>query len=88
MGGEFTNPNHNGIPFYGVDNSHTVDGQNPAPLQKPWNDDYLVNTSKLWFPMVSKWCRISSIHSSELNSLKPAQDGGLQEAEADAPSSI
>ena len=43
--------------------SNTVDGQNPAPPKKPWNDDSSVNTHKQWFLMVSKWCRISSIHS-------------------------
>ena len=43
-------------------NVHTVDGRNPAPPKKPWNDDSLVNTNQQWFPMVSKWCRISSIH--------------------------
>ena len=41
--------------------------RNPAPRKKPWNDDSPVNTNKQWFPMVSKWCRISSIHS--VNSL-------------------
>ena len=40
----------------------TVDGQNPATPEKPWNDDSPLNTSKQWLPMVSKWCRISSIH--------------------------
>ena len=34
-----------------------------APPKKPWNDDFLVNTSQQWFPMVSKRCRISSTHS-------------------------
>ena len=34
-----------------------------APPKKPWNDMiHPVNTNKRWFPMVSKWCRISSIH--------------------------
>ena len=41
----------------------TVDGHNPAPLKERWKDDSLVNPNKQWFPMVSKWCRISSIHS-------------------------
>ena len=27
------------------------------------SDDSPVNTNKPWFPMVSKWCRSSSIHS-------------------------
>ena len=43
--------------------SNTVDGRNPAPPKTPWNDDSLVNTNKQWLPMVSKWCRILSIHS-------------------------
>ena len=42
---------------------HTMHGRNPAPPKKPWNDDSPVNASKPWFPMVSKWCRILSIHS-------------------------
>ena len=42
---------------------HTVDGRNPAPPKKPWNRDSPVNTNKQLFPMVSIWCRISSIHS-------------------------
>ena len=37
-------------------------GQNPAPPKNPWNDDSLVNTNRPWCPMVSKWCRILSIH--------------------------
>ena len=41
----------------------TVDGRNPAPPKNPWNDGSTVNTNKQWFPMVSKWCRILSIHS-------------------------
>ena len=40
-----------------------MEGRNPAPPKKPWNDDSPVNTNNQWFPMVSKWCRISSIHS-------------------------
>ena len=40
----------------------TVDGRNPAPPKKPWNADSPVSTNQPWFPMVSKWCRISSIH--------------------------
>ena len=31
--------------------------------EKAWNDDSPVNINKEWFPMVSKWCRISCIHS-------------------------
>ena len=44
----------------------TVDGQNPAPPKKPWNNDSPVNTNKQRFPMVSKWCRISSNHSMKV----------------------
>ena len=41
-----------------------MDGRNPAPPKKPWNDDSpLKNPNDKWLPMVSKWCRISSIHS-------------------------
>ena len=41
-----------------------LDGQNPfcTTVQKPWNGDSPLN-KKQWFPMVSQWCRISSIHS-------------------------
>ena len=45
---------------------YTVDGQNPAPPKKPWNDDSPVNTIKAWFAMVSHWCSIS-IHSRKGN---------------------
>ena len=31
----------------------TVDGRNPAPPKKPWNDESNVNTNKQWFPMIS-----------------------------------
>ena len=41
----------------------TVDGRNPAPPTKPWNYVFPVNSNAQWFLMVSKWCRISSIHS-------------------------
>ena len=34
-----------------------------VPPEKPWNDDSTVNTNQQWFPVVSKWCRMSSIHS-------------------------
>ena len=37
--------------------------RNPAPPQNPWNDDSPASTNKQWVLMVSKWCRISSIHS-------------------------
>ena len=30
----------------------TVDGRNPAPPKKPWNDDSPVNTNKQRFPLV------------------------------------
>ena len=57
---------------------HTVDGRNPAPPKKPRNDDSPVNTNKQWLPMVSKWCRISSIHSTGTPSLqKPPQPAGI-----------
>ena len=29
----------------------TVDGQNPAPPKKPWDNDCPVHTNKQWFPM-------------------------------------
>ena len=32
-------------------------------LRHPGADDSFVNTNKEWFLMLSKWCRISSIHS-------------------------
>ena len=44
----------------------TVDGRNPVPPQRPWKDDSPANTNKQWFPMVSKWCRILSIHSRSM----------------------
>ena len=45
-----------------------MDGRNPAPPKKPWNDDSPVNANEQWFATVSKWCRISSIHSIILGS--------------------
>ena len=57
-----------------ADAVHTVDGRNPAPPKKPWNDDSPVNTHKHWFFVVSKWCRISSIHS--ISSRSPLQPTG------------
>ena len=39
----------------------TVDA---APPKIPRNDYSPVNTSKYWFFMVSKWCKILSIHSA------------------------
>ena len=50
-----------------------MDGQNPAPPKKPWNGDSPVNSNKQWFPIVSTWCRISSIHSSKTNGVSKAQ---------------
>ena len=43
----------------------TVCGRNPAPPQKPWNDDPPVNANKPWFPVVAKWCEMdfATIHS-------------------------
>ena len=32
---------------------HTVDGRNPAPAKKPWNDHSPVNSNKQWFVIVS-----------------------------------
>ena len=29
----------------------TVDGRNPAPPKKPWNDESPVNTNQQWFRM-------------------------------------
>ena len=42
---------------------HTVDGQNPAPPKKPWNDDSPIPTNNdfPWFQGGAKW--ISTIHS-------------------------
>ena len=40
----------------------TVDGRNPAPPKKPWNDDSLVNDNQQWFPMVLKWCEMDFVH--------------------------
>ena len=40
-----------------------MDGQNPAPPKRPWRNDSPVDTNKQWLPVVSKWCRIMSIHS-------------------------
>ena len=31
-----------------------MDGRNPAPPKKPWNDDSPANTNEQWFPMVLK----------------------------------
>ena len=50
--------------FFLLASCHTVDGRNPAPPKKPWNDDSPVNTNQPWFLIVSIWCEgISSIHS-------------------------
>ena len=57
--------------------AHTVDGRNPAPPKTPWNDDSPVNANEQWFATVSKWCRISSIHSMSdcaIQVLSPGQD--------------
>ena len=42
--------------------THTVDGQNPAPPKKCWNDDSPQNTNEQGFPMVAKWCRMYLPH--------------------------
>ena len=39
--------------FQGVTGPHTVDGRNPEPPKKPWNDDFSVNINQQWLPMVS-----------------------------------
>ena len=44
-----------------------MDGRNPAPPKKFWNDDSPVNANEPWFATVSKWCRMSSIHSTTPN---------------------
>ena len=44
-------------------NTDTVDERNPAPPMKARNDDSPANINKQWFPIVSKWCRISSMNS-------------------------
>ena len=37
----------------------TVDGRNPAPHKKPWNDYFPVNNkNKQRLRMVLKWCRV------------------------------
>ena len=46
--------------------THTVDGQKPAPPIKPVNEASPVNTNKQWFFMVSRRCRIFPIHSMVL----------------------
>ena len=56
-----------------------VDGRNPAPPN--WNDDSLVNTNKQWFPMVLKWCRISSIHSMAQSMVPRAVCFGVRPSE-------
>ena len=39
-----------------------VDEIHFAPPKEPWNDGYPANSNEQWFPMVSKWCRVLSIH--------------------------
>ena len=46
-----------------LNGGHTVGGRNSATPKTPCKDDSRVNTNKQRFPMVSKWCRNSSIHS-------------------------
>ena len=55
--------------------SDTVNGQNPAPFKKPWNDAPPANTNKLLFPAVSTWCSISSVDSRF--PLTPTKKNGL-----------
>ena len=56
-----------------------MDGRNPAPPKRPWRDDSPVNTNKQWFPMVSKWGRILSIHSTSFlaGGWKGAKEAGV-----------
>ena len=49
-----------------------------APPKKPWNDDSPVNTNKQWCTMVSKWCGISSIHSTFGGELEDGSESFLQ----------
>ena len=43
---------------------YTVDGRNPPPPKKSWNDDSPVSTNQQWFRFVSNAIWVSSIHSS------------------------
>ena len=52
--------------FMFLSHSHTVDGRNPAPPKKPWNDDPPANTNKQWFSMISKWCEMDFVHPQYL----------------------
>ena len=58
-----------------IEFTHTVDGCEIyfAPPKKSWKDDSSVNANKQWFPMVSKWCRNSSINSRNANSCGKSQ---------------
>ena len=59
----------------------TVDGRNPfrTAQETQRNVDSAVNTNKRWFPMVSTWCRISSIHSrNSCESCKSGRDSPWQ----------
>ena len=38
-----------------------------APPKKLWNTHSPVNTSKQWFPMVSKWCKMDIVHGTGCN---------------------
>ena len=50
-------PKQFGAVFF-VEGAHTVDGQNPAPPEKPWNT-IQINSG---FTMVSKWCEMDFVH--------------------------
>ena len=54
-----------------------------APPKKPWNEDSPVTTCKQRFLMVSRRCRISSIHSVSENRQVPRQGGTQMSAQSD-----
>ena len=54
-----------------------MDGQNPAPPKKPWNDDSPENTNKQGFPMGSKWVRIGFRPSTVVHVCRWPQARGL-----------
>ena len=60
-------PRENKVPFkkncQGL-KGHTLDGRNPAPPQKPWNDDSLISTNKQWFYHGFKVQDFATIHST------------------------
>ena len=46
---------------------HAVDGRNPAPPNKAWDDDCPANTNNSWFSIVSKWCEMDSADPSTVS---------------------